>query len=555
MANIGVGLRWFAAVGLLASFAFASGPYTVGSANTVTADPLVGRPKTMPCVVPLFSGAQFFNFNVQTFSYTPPAGCPGPWAKVVLTADINVAPGIQFDRTANFWLGPYNIFFGTTAEPGQNNGPSWHVEKDLTEYSAIFNTAQSGQADIGNTLCCGLTSIIFASSQVEFYPVATGQVAPKVADVVLPLSAGTSGGTVALSSTASTLSGTFSFPANVVSAYLDIYSQSQSSDEFWQTCVPNDVSGELFSCGNTGFRETEVTIDGQPAGVAPVSPWIFTGGIDPFLWFPLPGVQTLNFIPARVDLTPFAGLLSNGQQHTVALSVFNANNYFSDTASLLLYTDHGSTQVSGGMTSNTLTAAPSPVVAEKLNLGNAITGTVNVSSNRQYSISGYVNTSAGKVTTQVNRTVHFVNAQYFNISNTKFVQNIRLTSTVSSQTKTWWGSAKPTEQDETLQFPLTLNISQIVQPNGNINQTTTSHQTYGVTDQGSAGGKLTSFSLRSNDGQQTDTLVFDSSFNLLGNMNQSSSQTYASSDVNGTYVCKLAAANNALMSFDPTCAK
>ena len=56
-----------------------------------------------------------------------------------------------------------------------------------------------------------------------------------------------------------------------------------------------------------GFREAEVSIDGTPAGVAPVYPWIFTGGIDPFLWQPIPGVHTLNFEPYRVDLTPFAG--------------------------------------------------------------------------------------------------------------------------------------------------------------------------------------------------------------------------------------------------------
>ena len=128
--------------------------------------------------------------------------------------------------------------------------------------------------------------------------------------------------------------------------------------------MPSDVASELQSCCNTGFRETEITIDGAPAGVAPVYPWIFTGGIDPFLWFPIPGVQTLNFTPYRVNLTPFVGLLSNGQSHTVSLSVFNANDYFSATASLLLYLDSGSTQVTGAVTQNTL-AAPSPVITEK----------------------------------------------------------------------------------------------------------------------------------------------------------------------------------------------
>jgi len=62
--------------------------------------------------------------------------------------------------------------------------------------------------------------------------------------------------------------------------YLDIIAQSQSNDEFWYFCVPNDETSNLESCGNTAFRETEVVIDGQPAGVAPVYPWIYTGGID-----------------------------------------------------------------------------------------------------------------------------------------------------------------------------------------------------------------------------------------------------------------------------------
>ena len=129
----------------------------------MTADPNVIRPTTTPCVVQLFSGAQFYDFNVENFTYAPPSACPGPWAKVVLEADISLNAGIQYDRTANFWLGPVNIYFGTTAEPS-NIGPSWHIENDLTDYSSIFYAAQTGQADIGNTLCCGLTSTIYASA-------------------------------------------------------------------------------------------------------------------------------------------------------------------------------------------------------------------------------------------------------------------------------------------------------------------------------------------------------------------------------------------------------
>ena len=139
-----------------------------------------------------------------------------------------------------------------------------------------------------------------------------------------------------LDTTSSELTTTFTAPRNTIKAYLDVIAQSQSSDEFWYQCVPNDATGPLESCGNTAFRETEVTIDGKPAGVAPVYPWIYTGGIDPYLWEPITGVQTLNMKPYRVDLTPFAGVLSDGGPHTVGVSVFNAHSYFLATANLLL---------------------------------------------------------------------------------------------------------------------------------------------------------------------------------------------------------------------------
>lgn len=540
----------------LVPFALASGPYQVGSANTVTADPLVPRPSTTPCVVTLFTNAAFYDFNVENFSYTPPADCPGPWAKVVLESDINLNAGIQYDRTANYWLGPVNIYFGTTAEPASNEGPSWHVESDLTDYSSIFYTAQSGQADIGNTLCCGLTSTIYASATLEFYPVAKGQTAPVTANVVLPLSAGPQGGTVALSSGTSTLAGTFTMPTNVEAAYLDVYAQSQSSDEFWYTCVPNNVSTELESCANSGFRETEITIDGQPAGVAPVFPWIFTGGIDPFLWAPIPGVQTLNFTPYRVNLTPFAGLLSNGQQHTVSLSVYNADNYFSATASLLLYLDSGSTQVTGAVMQNTLTT-PNPVVTENLNVQPTyIKGTVNVSSKHNYVISGYANTSHGKVTTKVAQNIFFANNQYFDITGTQYIQNIGQSTVIGSTTTTSQPGVANIVNQQNYTFPLTIDITENVLSNGNVNQTTHADQTYQLTTSTTQAGKVLYSSSLDNAGQHADTLELNSSFSIIGNTGQSAAQQYNSYDSTGAaYLCDLSAAANVLTSFSAGCAQ
>jgi Peptide N-acetyl-beta-D-glucosaminyl asparaginase amidase A len=297
----------------------------IGSQNTVTADPPILRPHAKACVVSLFSGFQFVSFNILSYQYTPPASCPGPYEKIVLAADFNVTAGVQFDRTAIFDLDYVNIYFGTTAEPRQNLSPSWHIERDETDYAALFNGPQTGHVILGNIVNSTYTGVISGSAQLEFYPShgnGFGSGAQSIADQVLPLTQLNSSGSINepafLYTPTDQLATTFALPQNIERAYLDVITQSQIGDEFWYTCVPNDVATELESCGGTAFREAEVSIDGTPAGVAPVYPWIYTGGVDPFFWEPIPGVQTLNFIPYRVDLTPFAGDLSNGQQHTVA---------------------------------------------------------------------------------------------------------------------------------------------------------------------------------------------------------------------------------------------
>jgi hypothetical protein len=555
-------IRTFFVLLLAATFTplvFASGPYVIGSQNTVTADPNITRPSTTPCVVTLFSDYTFDNnYNLNPFSYTPPADCPGPWAKVVLEVNISVNAGNQFDRTANIWLGGTNIFFGTTAEPGATLSPSWHVENDLTDYSPLFTTAQSGSVYLGNTVEGPYTSIQTASATLELYPLAKGQTAPVTANVVLPLSAGPTGGTVALDTTSSTLAATFTLPTNIENAYLDVYSQGQIGDEFWYTCVPTNLSAELESCTNTAFRETEITIDGQPAGVAPIFPWIFTGANDPFLWFPIPGVQTLNFVPYRVNLTPFAALLSNGQQHTVSLSVYNADNWFSDTATLLLYLDSGSTTVTGDLTENTLTAAPNPVVTTNINSGSSIIGTVKVTSDRSFTISGYVNTSHGKVTTTISEAVNFLNNQYFNINTTNpnYVQNISQTSSAKSTTTVLTTGQPTVVSTQNFEFPLTFDFSQVLQSNGNVNVIDNIYQDYDAQNTTTQSGVLTYVGLLTNAAQHQDTLEFTSSGGFIGNTNQSASQLYNDTDSTGVNLyCVLTAANNVLTSFSPTCSQ
>ena len=109
----------------------------IGSQNTVTADPPQPRPNTKPCVVQLFSNYTFDDFSGHPFSYT--ASCPGPWEKVILSADFSITAGVQYDRTANIWMGGVERLFRnhrrTLSEPSDRN---WHVESDLTDYAPLF---------------------------------------------------------------------------------------------------------------------------------------------------------------------------------------------------------------------------------------------------------------------------------------------------------------------------------------------------------------------------------------------------------------------------------
>lgn len=529
----------------------------VGSQNTVTADPPVSRPRGKACVVPLFSGFQFTDFSIKTYQFTPPASCPGPWQKIVFTADFNVTAGRQFDRTAVINLGNVNIYFGTTPEPRKNLSPSWHVERDETDYSALFTSPQSGQVILGNVVNSTYTGVISGSAQLEFYPAHGSEESGgrlRFPDQVLPLVQSNGQGGINepafLFTPTDQLASTFTLPLNVERAYLDVITQSQIGDEFWYACVPNDVATELQSCGATAFREGEVSIDGQPAGVAPVYPWIYTGGVDPFLWEPLPGVQALNFVPYRVDLTPFAGILSNGQPHTIALTVYNANNYFSATATLLLFLDHNSQQVTGAVTANTIGNGPTPSINENLqtDASGAITGSVTATSSREFTVAGYANTSHGKVSTEVHQTVDFENLQKFTINTSQFVQDISQHTRVESLTIARSGPSTIVSQ-ETFHYPLTMNIGLNFAADGTSDQQTTVSQGYRLK-------ALSPYFVQevNNFIHSTDTLNFNSSGAFTSNVGARSSESYDAFDTRGEYYsCTLASENNVLTSVSEGC--
>ena len=407
---------------------------TTGQTGVATAVPDVPVPPGTPCVVPLFTNQQFIGFDPVSFDYAPPAGCRGPWAKVVLQADYSVNAGRQFDRTASIWIGGVNLYFGTTQEPSAVIAPKWHVERDITDYSALLRDSSGGRTLLGNVVDNTYTGIITGSARLVFYP---GQ-AHDLPDRVIPLSANPDGDYNYVHDGSERAGRRLTFPRNVTAVYMDVIAQSQGSDEFWQLCVPDSVAGALYSCGGSGFRQTVVYIDGVPAGVAPVYPWIYTGGISPALWRPIPGVQTLDFEPFRVNLTPFAAVLDDGNPHDVELGVVNSGDYFATAANLLVYQDPARGVVTGRLVANSLVADPGQ--HDVITHPAADRTVVDTRSQREFGISGYVETSTGRIATGVRQSVDFLSVQDFTISDSQYRQTLQQDTTVDTTTTTTRGS-------------------------------------------------------------------------------------------------------------------
>ena len=550
------------AASLTATSAAQSTNRQIGTQFEATADPLVARPNVKPCVVQLFSDYQFafFSQTTQTFPFTPPSHCTGPWKKVVLEINFSENGGVQFDRTASMYLANANIYFGTTPEPLATLTNTWHIERDITDYSALLTMPQQGTMVLQNcTTDCPppyntfLNGVFTVNADLEFYPADQGgqdwkdHGKSEAPDAVLALIQTNSSGGINLPaflfSPTDQFSTTFTLPTNVERVYLDVISQSQSTDEQWYACFPNDLSAinDVYGCGNTDFRETEISIDGKQAGIAPVSPWVFTGFL-PDQWIPTPGAQTLDFVPYRVNLTPFAGMLNDGNPHVVSLSIFNDDSYFSEAASLLLFLDKGSSHVSGAVTKNTLTA-PSPVVTENLQGTSTVTGTIGVTSDRHFTIAGYVNTSHGKVVTSISEDQDFSSTQTIDFDtvnftvldqNTAMNSNVSTTTAVSSEDGTWI-----TRED--FKFPINVDLVYPVS-NSTFGYNVTTAQNYQHDARVSDGGHLRSFDSVSNSVKATDVTP------------AASSQGYTSFDSdNNFYNCQIASANNTLTKVSPGC--
>jgi len=260
-------------------------------------------------------------------------------------------------------------------------------------------------------------------------------------------------------------------------------------------------------------------------------------------------VQELNFKPYRVDLTPFSATLNDGQPHTISLGVFNAQDNFATTATLLLYLDAGSTQVSGGLTTNTLSAAPVQQISNNVIIGDLgqngaaldANGTVTVTGSHVFTIAGYVDTSHGRVQTTMEQNIVFSNAQQFTISESKYIQALKQDTSVTAVTTVNIGN-NSISSTVLLDYPLNVTYANVAAADGSASQATTITQGLGKARLIYLNGAFVYFSSLFDGVAPSDTLLFDTSGALYAKSGQSSSQRYTYFDSLGAYFTRMLSA-------------
>jgi hypothetical protein len=131
---------------------------------------------------------------------------------------------------------------------------------------------------------------------------------------------------------------------------------------------------------------------------------VWTGGwSNPFLWYVVPAPRAFDVRPVEYDLTPFAGLLNDGRPHRVEVSVAGVpagQPGWSTPVNVLVWQDPHRARVPGALTADTATDPANSSVYTPGREHRVDTG-----AGHRLTVSGYLDTSHGRVTTTVTRTL------------------------------------------------------------------------------------------------------------------------------------------------------
>lgn len=353
--------------------------------------------------------------------YSPPENCS--FTTTIFNMSIASA-GINYDRLGLIFLGNIEVWRTTTAMPVRT-GIYYNFQKDMTVFDTLLRSEQKVIMELDNIYDSVFTGNYNVTVTALYY---NDHDAPTPADTILPISAQLSSqnqsSVLSLPDSNATVS--FTLPRNVERAVVSILASGNGAEEFWYTNVPteyDDTFNNTAIYGYSPWREVQLLIDEQLAGVSWPFPIVFTGGISPGLWVPIVGIDIYDLPSFEIDISPWLGLLCDGKSHNFSLEVVGydsvttlgtvGSNWWI-TGSIFLWTDSAGNQTTGTTMQSSIPApsfdfTPSITTASGFNTSLL----VSLSAHRTLSHTSTITTSKGSRTLTWSQSLSYINKQNF----------------------------------------------------------------------------------------------------------------------------------------------
>lgn len=232
--------------------------------------------------------------------------------------------GINYDRLTLLYFGDIEVWRSTTAMPVRT-GIYYNFSKDMTVCTPLLRQQQKVIMQLDNIYDSVFTGNFNVTITALYFNDNNEKVNPP--DTILPISSMSSAEntTSVFSLPDVNASASLTFPRNVERAVVSIFASGNGNEEFWYTDVSADLTAtfdnKTFAYGYGPWREVQLVIDGTLAGFVSPFPIIFTGGISPGLWVPIVGIDTYDLGSVDIDVSPWLGILCDGNAHTFELKV------------------------------------------------------------------------------------------------------------------------------------------------------------------------------------------------------------------------------------------
>lgn len=233
-----------------------------------------------------------------------------------------ISAGINYDRLGLLFFGDTEIWRTSTAMPVRT-GIYWNFQKDMTIFDTLIRSDQKVIMELDNLYDSVFTGPYNVTITALYY---NDHEKLNPADLILPISTLSSSlnksSAISLPGGNSTV--TYTLPRNVERAVVSIIPSGNGAEEFWYANVPTQYENTFNGTTLYGYgpwKEVELFIDGELAGVIWPFPVVFTGGISPALWVPIVGIDTFDLPTYDIDISPWLGLLCDGEPHSFMLNI------------------------------------------------------------------------------------------------------------------------------------------------------------------------------------------------------------------------------------------